>query len=141
MSNAFKYLELLKEIFMQDDKNLILTLIGKKNKINQKKEIYEELMNFIDKLDPHEKNLIHYLIKNNNEEINVYSYPFYEINNLLVSTHEISNGTETFFNIYKLKKDGKINKGYKYLKIKLKPEAYILLKNMKQENGSISHFK
>lgn len=29
-------------------------------------------MNFIDKLDPHEKNLIHYLIENNNEEINVY---------------------------------------------------------------------
>lgn len=53
-------------------------------------------MNFIDKLDPHEKNLIHYLIENNNEEINVYANPFYEINNLLVSTHEISNGTETF---------------------------------------------
>ena len=81
---------------MQDDKNLILTLIGKKNKINQKKEIYEKLMNFIDKLDPHEKNLIHYLIENNNEEINVYANPFYKINNLLVSTHEISNGTETF---------------------------------------------
>lgn len=42
MSNTFKYflevLKLLKENFMQDDKNLIPTLIGKKNKINQKKK-------------------------------------------------------------------------------------------------------
>ena len=29
--------------------------INKENKINQKKEIYEKLMNFIDKLDPYEK--------------------------------------------------------------------------------------
>lgn len=137
----FLFVRGMTDLFKNIKEKITEDKINKENKINQKKEIYERLMNFIDKLDPYEKNLIHYLIENNNEEINVYANPFYKINNLLVSTHEISNGTETFFNIYKLKKDGKINKGYKYLKIKLKPAVYILLKNMKQENGSISHFK
>ena len=137
----FLFVRGMTDLFKNIKEKITEDKINKENKINQKKEIYEKLMNIIDKLDPYEKNLIHYLIENNNEEINVYANPFYKINNLLVSTHEISNGTETFFNIYDLKKDGKINKGYKYLKIKLKPAVYIELKNMKQENGSISHFK